>query len=670
MAVIPKFLVPPAQRHGRAFYWLLMAVAGALVIYLWNAQPPWDAKLRRGIESREAAGRPWKVEQYVLVYEWVAAVVNVLLAVGLFATLRFWSRPLGDTEKGLTAEGAMSPSQNNKWLFVGLGMALLLGASFRVQMLDHSLWADEEYTVRTHIWGQMVEQEDGRLERQPVSWRDTFFRNKGNNHLGYTIPTRVLHDAWANIRTSDDRPFSEAAVRILPLLASLASIVLIGLLVARNSGPIAGLGAAFLLAISPWHIRYSVEARGYSQMIFFLLLAFIFMIRALRSGRWRDWLWMAAAQLGAMLCVPVAVDVLIIADATVIFMTAKRSRRDRVTIASRMVVANVLAAMIYLQLIAPSIQQILTYLKTGSLVGHMSPDWWREVWINLTSGLSSSDPNPGVHIGSSFAEEAAAHSEMRALFLVGLPGFMLLGITGAILRRSWLLLPCLATIAGAVLAFTRNQLAGDVMHPWYVIYVLIGFVVFVALGIEFAVVAIGSALAGKQGRSAGGDVKLALASAVAMLALISVYGIETAHARQIECQHSRQPIREVVATVRGANAYSPDDDNLITASFGTCKGMLVSYDPRNHVLKKPAELRALVGAAEAGGKRLVVYVCNLEHARHFDTDMLGIVEDPELFRERQDLVPGLGEIFTYHVYEFRGTTGEHSSRPAESRRGF
>ena len=50
--------------------------------------------------------------------------------------------------------------------------------------------------------------------------------------------------------------------------------------------------------------------------------------------------------------------------------------------------------------------------------------------------------------------------------------------------------------------------------------------------------------------------------------------------------------------------------------------------------------------------------------------MLGIVEDPELFRERQDLVPGLGEIFTYHVYEFRGTTGEHSSRPAESRRGF
>ncbi|MFT5106984.1 MAG: hypothetical protein ACI9UA_002612 [Pseudoalteromonas tetraodonis] len=620
-------------------------IIGGLIIFLCTAQEPWGARLQRLIGNRDAAGRPWKVEQYVVVYSWIAAAVNLSLAVALFVTLRFWSRPIDEPCEEKT------PPKLPRWLIVGLGVALLLGGFYRVQLLDHSLWGDEEYTVRTHVWGRMIEQDDGSLQREALPWRDTFFRNKGNNHLGFTIPTRAVHDIWASIWSSEDRPFSEAVIRFLPLLASFGSILLLGVLVARYSSPIVGLGAAFLLAICPWHLHYSVEARGYSQMIFFLLLAFLFMIRALRSGKWRDWLYMAGAQLAAMLCVPVAVDVLLVSNVSaiaMIFFTGEKSRSDRVTIASRMVVANLLAAMIYLQLIGPAVEQVRFYMSTGPLVGHMSLGWWSDIWVILTSGMSSVDQNPGLHIGSSFTTEAAAHPGMRLLFLVGLPGLMLLGIASAITRRSWLLLPGLATIAGAALAYLRNQLAGDVMHSWYVIYLLIGFVIFVALGVEFAMT---SFRWGKCDPNSSQDRALAITTALAMLGFVSLYGLTTAHARQIECQYSRQPIRQVVATVRGANAYSPEDDNMITASFGTAKGMMVSYDPRNHVLKKAGELRALIEEANSSGKDLVIYACNIKRARKFDPDMMKIVEDPKIFRERQAPIPGVGEIFTYHVYE-------------------
>jgi hypothetical protein len=641
---------------------LLIALIGGLAIYLWAAQVPWDGKLRSAIKKREAAGRLWRVEHYVAVYGWLAAAFNLALAVGLIATLRFWARPLDST--AMENPPARVMDRFPKWLLIGLGGALLLGASYRVQRLDHSLWSDEEYTVRSHIWGQMVEQEDGSLQHQPVSWRDTFFRNKGNNHLGFTIPTRMLHEAWASFGATPERPFSEAVMRLLPLLASFGSIVLIGLLVARHSSPVAGLGAALLLAISPWYVRYSVEARGYSQMIFFLLLSFLFLIRAMRYGRWRDWLCMAAAQLGTLLCGPVTIETLIVSNSSafaMIFFYGDRARRDRVTLASRMVVANLLAAMVFVQLVGPSVEQVRAYLSSGPLVGHMSLDWWRGEWVIMTSGLSPTDPSPGLHLDSSFAAEASAHPAMRALFLIGLPGLVLLGILEAFRRRSWLLLPGLATIAGGVLQFVQNLLTETIMHAWYAIYIIIGFVIFLALGIEFVVFAARSLLLRKSGSNGASDGRTTAVAALLMFALVGTYGYFTANARQLQSEHSRQPIREVVAMVRGDLAYSSQDDNLITASFGPCKGMITSYDPRNRVLRKPADLRAAIEAARSEGKRLVVYTCGLKYARINEPSTVEIVENPDIFEQRSPQVLGLGEIFSYHIFEYTG-----SSAPANS----
>ena len=63
--------------------------------------------------------------------------------------------------------------------------------------------------------------------------------------------------------------------------------VLGGCLGSVLGGPLAGGVGAWFLALSPWHLRYAVEARGYSSMILFVLLGLVFLVKALERGSWQ-----------------------------------------------------------------------------------------------------------------------------------------------------------------------------------------------------------------------------------------------------------------------------------------------------------------------------------------------------------------------------------------------
>ncbi len=56
-----------------------------------------------------------------------------------------------------------------------------------------------------------------------------------------------------------------------------------------------GLLAAFLLAISPFHVKYSQDLRMYTMYPFFLTLAMLALICALRYKKWRFWVFLAVA---------------------------------------------------------------------------------------------------------------------------------------------------------------------------------------------------------------------------------------------------------------------------------------------------------------------------------------------------------------------------------------
>jgi hypothetical protein len=79
------------------------------------------------------------------------------------------------------------------------------------------------------------------------------------------------------------------AVRRLPGVAwGSASVALLGALVARRAGRAAGLSTAFLLALAPYHVRYSQEVRPYALGLLVLCCSLFFLESYLASGQGRD----------------------------------------------------------------------------------------------------------------------------------------------------------------------------------------------------------------------------------------------------------------------------------------------------------------------------------------------------------------------------------------------
>lgn len=145
---------------------------------------------------------------------------------------------------------------------------VLLGMGLRLHGLHaDSLWVDEIRTVTT-----------AQLDLPSILQ----FQAQFSTHppLLYVVTKVVILLAGT----------SEFVARMPAVLLGALSVLLTyklgAMLWSRNTGLI----AAFLLAVNPYHIRYSQEARHYSLVVFLLLLSVILLIRALRTGKAMMWI--------------------------------------------------------------------------------------------------------------------------------------------------------------------------------------------------------------------------------------------------------------------------------------------------------------------------------------------------------------------------------------------
>lgn len=127
-----------------------------------------------------------------------------------------------------------------------LGAILLLAAWLR---LDHlaaeGLWADEAFVVA------LSSLDLGALLHRAIA---------ADTHP--PLHALILH-GWIRLFGN-----SEIAVRSLSVLFGVAGVAYIARLGSRLLGPEAGLHAATLLAVSPYHVYYSQETRGYAVLVF------------------------------------------------------------------------------------------------------------------------------------------------------------------------------------------------------------------------------------------------------------------------------------------------------------------------------------------------------------------------------------------------------------------
>ncbi len=153
----------------------------------------------------------------------------------------------------------------------------------------------------------------GLLLRLP-SFHDSLFGDEISTYFivtGHSLP-RVLRLVESNQETSPPLYFMLAwatkgllsspaeSIRLVSLITGTAAIPLTFLLGLWTVGRRAALVGATCVALSPYMIFYSTEARPFMLMLFLTLLSTLALLRALDSGKNRWWVAYAACSCGAV----------------------------------------------------------------------------------------------------------------------------------------------------------------------------------------------------------------------------------------------------------------------------------------------------------------------------------------------------------------------------------
>ncbi len=160
-------------------------------------------------------------------------------------------------------------------LLVVLGLTAV-ALALRAILLGDGLYGDELITYKDTAHGV-----DGVF--------DGISRYEANPPLFYLLAygTRQLGGAASLIRL----PSLVFGVALVPVVFALGR---------RTVGREAGLLAAALVAVSPFALYYSSEARGYETMTFFVALAALGLVRALEGGGLRWWIVYVGAATSAL----------------------------------------------------------------------------------------------------------------------------------------------------------------------------------------------------------------------------------------------------------------------------------------------------------------------------------------------------------------------------------
>jgi hypothetical protein len=355
----------PASREGRWLWWSLVAWLIFLLINFEDLRTPSETSWAQDL----ATNSRHTFRTYLRVGLWWGSLYHIVIVTLLVATGRWW----GAAKSPATYSSTLSTRRSNPTrLFWILLLALCIVAGIiRWPKMSLSYWGDEGWAVAPYVYGKHVPVDpsdpQGPLVHKPVAWENTAFddRTCGNHYL-FSLCQRATLSAWRSWHNLPAEAFDETISRLPPFIAGIGSLALLALMLRSQGRPGAGLTAALMLALHPWHVRYSTEARGYTMMLFFLIFTVWFALIALRSGRWRWWLAFGAAEFLCMYSWKGVMYPLAAANAILFLwiLLGKRSPSEisppgvRSATVARWLVANLLAAGLFINLVYPCLLQI------------------------------------------------------------------------------------------------------------------------------------------------------------------------------------------------------------------------------------------------------------------------------------------------------------------------
>ncbi|MGC2580051.1 MAG: glycosyltransferase family 39 protein [Terrimicrobiaceae bacterium] len=617
-----------ALRFPPVFCARLLCGIGAvgIGIFLIAAKKPWDVSV--------SPGKALRVRDFVVIYEWWAAAINLLLLVLLGLSARWWLRPARRPSVTWLPERTTP-----RWFWPLVIGAMALTLFWGIQRIPQSLWDDEDSSLHRAVLGQYRHDKNGELKLKEATWEIALWNYwKPANHQLQTILSKACLETWRALARPVGLQFSEPIVRFPCLVAGTLSVGALALLLKRLGFARAGVIAAFVLSVHPWHVRYAIELRGYIFTLLFGPLMIYCLIQAIESGRWRWWTGFAASEFALLYAYPGCLYMVAIANfcGAISLFQRHSTGEARWQHFSRFLVATTVAGMIYLQLMLPCVPQLINYFETERALGELGLRWHKNMGAHLLAGI----PWNNSDIRSAGYQELQWAAEARPYVFLSLRsaalGFFVLGALRLGLSRpaGWLVLSVL--LIPGVLVYIISRSKNHYLYEWYLLFTLSGFVGLAALGLDW--------LAGITSRA-----HRMAPPVLAGLAIVTFF-VVTQPQRRWLVTHSLQPMREAVLLTRPSlDPYDPRQSSIITLSV---TGVPWSYDPNIIVVSRPDQLVHFLRKADREGQTLYVNFANAWTASATAPELFGMIENEGLF-ERTAQIQGFDPTLTTFVRRYR-----------------
>ena len=626
---LPSFIraLPPG-RKARLLLFILAGAAAALAVIA----------LRHGFPDGKAAGASagaWRATARTAVPAALTASCIICL-VGAAAAPWLSTLPRGRITSHVKPESAMP--ERGTLIFL---LLVIAGAAIAVApRLDHSLWLDEEFSMRHFIVGDYSARRDTDLWPAPLRWNPVTFSETlwdyrtPNNHGLSSFLARLAHGGPKNNQDPGRLHFVAWRLRLPSLLASLASLPAVWLLMRRLGFRSAALAAPLLMACHPWFIRYAAEARGYGLLFLLWPASCLCLVEAIRDGRWRWWLgtgllmalmvwaWLNAAYWLAAFHIPVAAA------------AWQRQAGERRYLLLRWTASCMLAAAVALPLLLPGVLQSIAWARSDRAKSSLPALLMNaaDAACTMVTGepwRPADDSNPICHGRVMQTDEPW----LLPMFLV--PALLFGAGVWAWTRKRripWLLV----LVAPPVVLIGHAAARSSLVMTWYLAPALPAFAMVVSAGCERIVRSLSI-------RGSHHSLVLCLTAAAGVAGLP-----EGARLRHHEIEQNLAAVTRT-RTILNPRHSRTGTDAITVSPVQPRRG----YDPHLVEATTPEALGTCAMAARDHGVPLFVHLGDIRFARLRHPDFMRLIEDQSLFRPVATLY-GLDHAQTRHVWQWTG----------------
>lgn len=617
----------PASGNARPMRVALVVILLVLVAHLIFGDHPWE----EGAFDVDADGKPIRpVDLWVAYGYWVAAGVALVTA-ALLASVPLWFDRRAAPERPELA----APGRPSRFVVGAVLLAVVTGIAAGAPRMDDSLWDDELYNVRRAIWGGYFEDRDGQLEAKSVKLRDTlWYYRKPNNHVVHSLLARASLSVWDAIADPPLRFVSEPVLRIPAMLAGAGSIAAVAWLLWRLGFAAAGVIAAWILALHPWHIRYLSEARGYSLAMCLITLTLILLVAALHRGSWRRWIAFGVGQLLLLWTYPATLYHVLLMNAVAVgfFWVRDRSSPAFRSQLTRLAFVDLAGALFFVLMMTPNFVQYLDYAAGAQGISDLGWRYGRELGSHLLSGVGWGKRNP--EAAFFYPQLRDTPAILRWCVAAMASAALVIGALRLARAGGWRAALLAVLLLAAPLTWLQSWLRDDHLYVWYLIFCLPPAAMLVALGLD----------------AVGQGLRRPWAGGAAALLLLGLGFLLAWPVHRVQWTRPFFPLRDSVELTRPVrDPLAPENRRVTTASWSSGPSY---YDPGVLTLGSVEELRKLMRRTRRTEGELYVNLGRLSMTRKRNPELMELVENPAHF-EKLAALPGFSEDRTRHVWRYR-----------------